>query len=220
MKKSNALFSSPFASRMLYRLVRAYYGTLRINVENEEPWMSYLQGGGKVLFCVWHQQLFAAVKQCMKYGRFKPSVMISKSRDGELIAGFMESIGWVAARGSSSRGGGKALKEMIERLSDTGFAGHILDGPRGPIGQVKVGVIHLASAADAVLVPLRITVDKAWYLKSWDRFMLPKPFSRITLRFCDMIKYDGTEDPDEMERQRQDLENIMSPFLIPSSSGI
>ncbi len=212
--KKNNLLNFPWATALLYGVVRAYYRTLRIRVENEEPWMAHFKGGGKVIFCVWHQQLFAAIKQCIRYGRYRPSVMISKSRDGELIAGFMESIGWIAARGSSSRGGGRALKEMIERLGETRFAGHILDGPRGPMGKVKTGVIHLAQAADSVLVPLRVTVDNAWYLKSWDRFMLPKPFSMITLRFCDMIRLAATEDPEEMEKQRQDLENIMKPFLI------
>ena len=214
LAKSKSLRTSPLAMALLYRIVRAYYWTLRIRVENEATWMTYLQGGGKVLFCVWHQQLFAAIKQCMRYGRYHPSVMISQSRDGELIAGFMKSIGWVAARGSSSRRGGRALKEMIDRLTETGFAGHILDGPKGPIGKVKIGVIQLAQAADAVLVPLRVTADNAWYLKSWDRFMLPKPFSLITLRFSNMIELATTEDPAEMEKQRNNLENIMTPFLI------
>lgn len=214
LAKSKTLLSSPWARTLLYRIVRAYFWTLRIRVENEAAWMAHLQGGGRIILCAWHQQLFPAIKLCIRYGRLRPSIMISQSRDGELVAGFMESIGWFAARGSSSRGGGRALNEMIERLTATGFAGHILDGPRGPMGKVKFGVILLAQATDAALVPLHVTAEHAWYLKSWDRFMVPKPFSRITLQYSDMIKLAPTQDAAEVEKQRQHLENFMKPFLV------
>ena len=211
--KGKSLLTSPLVAALICRLVHAYSRTLNLKVENEQPWLDHLQSGGKVLLCLWHQQFVAASKQTVNYSYLRPSIMISQSQDGELATRFTESIGWVAVRGSSSRGGWQALKEMIRRLRETGFAAHILDGPQGPIGKVKTGVIHLAQATGAVLVPLCVTVDKAWYLKSWDRCMLPKPFSRITLRFGEMIQPAVTESEDEMERQRQTLEAVMTPYL-------
>lgn len=211
--KGKSLLASPLAMALLYRVLRSYYCTLRVNVKNEEQWLNHLKHGGKVLLCLWHQQLFAGIRQSMSYSSYHPSVMISKSRDGDLIAGFMKTIGWIPVRGSSSRGGGRALREMITRLDESGLAVHILDGPQGPIGKVKIGAIQLAQAANAMLVPICVSANRAWYLKSWDRFMLPKPFSRITLRYYDMIMPVATEDPEELEKHRQKLEAIMTPYL-------
>jgi len=212
-KKSKALLASPLAIALICRLFKAYFRTLGLKVENEEPWMTHLQAGGKVLICLWHQQLFAAIRQAGNYSCLHPSVMISQSWDGELVARFMESIGWVAVRGSSSHGGGKALKEMIRRVRETGCAVHILDGPQGPMGKVKDGVVHLAQTTGAVLVPLGISVDRAWYLRSWDRCMVPKPFSRVTLRYGEMIQPVNMESEEELKRQRQQLEAAMTPYL-------
>lgn len=213
--KNKSFLTSSLVAALICRLVKAYCRTLSLKVENEEPWLAHLQAGGKVLLCLWHQQLFGAIRQTKNYSYLRPSIMISQSQDGELVARFVESIGWVAVRGSSSRGGRRALKEMIKRVRETGFAAHILDGPQGPMGKVKSGVIHLAQATGAVLVPLCVTVDKAWHLKSWDRSMIPKPFARVTLRYGEMIKLAATEQEDEMERQRQNLEAVMTPYLTP-----
>jgi lysophospholipid acyltransferase (LPLAT)-like uncharacterized protein len=139
--------------------------------------------------------------------------MISKSRDGDFIAGIAQRSGWYPVRGSSSKDGDKALGTMIERLKKTGLAGHVVDGPRGPVGKVKTGLIRLAHAADAVIVPFSVSAERAWHFNSWDRFMLPKPFSRVTLRFGDIIRLDPAETPEDVERQRHQVEKIMLPDL-------
>lgn len=210
--KIKAILASPYAATLLYRLVRAYCLTFRLQVENEQPWLDYLKGGGKVLLCVWHQQFFAAIRHFESYRSYRPSIMISQSQDGELIAGVAEKSGWLAVRGSSSRGGSQALRRLVEKLKETGLAAHILDGPRGPRGKVKNGAIHLAQTTGAVIVPVYVYADQAWYFNSWDRFLLPKPFSRVTLRFGDMISLDKT-DRQELEKQRQYLEKLMLPCL-------
>jgi hypothetical protein len=213
--KGKSLLTSPLVTALICRLVHAYCRTLSLKVENEAPWLAHLQAGGKVLLCLWHQQLFGAIRQTWNYSYLHPSIMISQSQDGELVARFVESIDWVAVRGSSSRGGQRALKEMIRRVRETGFAAHILDGPQGPLGKVKSGVIHLAQATGAVLVPLCATADRAWYLKSWDRCMVPKPFARITMRFGEMIQPLAAESEEDLEKQRQRLEAVMTPYLTP-----
>ena len=88
-----------------------------------------------------------------------------------------------------------------------------MDGPRGPAGKIKAGIIRLAHAADAVIVPLYTLADRSWYFNSWDNFLLPKPFARVSLSYSTMIKFNPTIDPVEFEAQRQQLEGIMTPGL-------
>ncbi len=135
--------------------------------------------------------------------------MISRSADGDLIAGVASRTGWRPARGSSSRGGKTAMMEVISHIKETGLGAHILDGPRGPIGKVKAGAISIALAADAAIVPFYISADRAWYFNSWDKFFIPKPFARVTLRYDKIIKLQTPNTESEFEAQRQNLENIM-----------
>lgn len=124
---------------LFYRFIRFYSSTFHMKVENENEWMDHCRSGGRVLLCAWHQQFFVAIRHFQNYRGFNPSLMISKSADGDIIAGVAEKSGWHTVRGSSSRGGKEALKKLIDRLAVTGLAGHIVDGPKGPAGHVKAG---------------------------------------------------------------------------------
>ncbi len=110
------------------------------------------------------------------------------------------------------------MEGMIEHLKTHGFGAHILDGPRGPIGKVKAGAIKMAQEADALVVPVYVQAENAWFFNSWDRFMLPKPFSKVTLIFGDQMHLapDGTST--DFEARRQLLETTMLPGLILKSS--
>jgi lysophospholipid acyltransferase (LPLAT)-like uncharacterized protein len=176
-----------------------------------------------VLLCTWHQQFFAAIRHFQTYRCHKPGLMISQSKDGEIIASVALRTGWDPVRGSSSRGGLTAMRHLIDKLRQTRLAAHVVDGPRGPAGVIKNGLIRIAQAADAVIVPFYVSADRAWYFKSWDRFMLPKPFSRVRLRFDDMIRLSADpEDEAQFESQRVLVEKIMLPGFqgaLPASPG-
>ncbi len=212
--KVNRFITSKSFIYFLYRFIRIYSWTFRLTVENEKDWLDYFKGGGVVLLCTWHQQFFSAIRYFQKYKVFKPSIMISQSSDGEIIAGVAKLTGWHTVRGSSSKDGRKALSNIIAKLKETKLAAHILDGPRGPAGEVKAGVIRLAHAVNAVIVPFHVTAKNAWYFNSWDKFFLPKPFSRVSLHFGKAIKFDKVTDPASFEAQRKQLEEIMLPALI------
>jgi hypothetical protein len=212
-KKLRNIAIKNIANAVIYRIVRVYCSTLRIKVINESPWINHLEQGGRVLLCAWHQQFFSVIRNFKKYEKYHPSLMISKSLDGEIIAGVAKRSGWHTVRGSSSRDGGIALKEMTARLKQYGLAGHILDGPRGPAGVVKPGIISLAHSGEAVIVPVFVESEKAWYFNSWDRFMVPKPFSRVTINFCDIIKIQPLKNDKDFEEQRLMLESILKPHL-------
>ncbi len=197
-----------------YHIIRAYSRTFRLHIVNEEPWLQYRQNGGRVLLCGWHQQFFAAIRHFQTYAPYRPALMISQSKDGDIIAGIAEKSGWHAVRGSSSRDGGRALKEMIGRMKLSGLGAHIVDGPRGPAGVIKAGVVSMARATGAVVVPVYVTADRAWYFSSWDCFMLPKPFAKVILRFGEMLDLTAGDSHEDFEGHRSLLQNIMRPGLI------
>ena len=175
--------ASPRLHRLLYHAIRIYSSSFRLTIVNEDQWQACIRQGGRVMLCVWHQQFFAMIRYCKRYESYRPALMISQSSDGDLIAGVARLSGWYAVRGSTSRGGKQALRILIKHFRKHKLAGHIMDGPRGPIGQVKAGAIRLALAADAVIVPMYVSADRAWYFNSWDRFFIPKPFAAVTVRF-------------------------------------
>ena len=204
----------------LYHVIRLYSWTFRFSVENEEEWMTYLKNGGRVLICTWHQQFFSAIRYFRNYKAYTPALMISQSMDGNIIAGIAKRSGWFPVRGSSSKGGKESLKEMIDRLKMTGLAGHIMDGPKGPIGKVKAGAVQLALSADAVIVPFYIKADRAWFFNSWDKFFIPKPFARVTLEYGRMIHLFIPESENDFEAQRQEIEDTMATGLVlPGTDG-
>ena len=108
------LYRSRRVHFMLYRLIHLYSWTFRLTVINEAQWRKHIKDGGRVLICAWHQQFFSAIRYFKNYGGYNPALMISRSLDGELIAGVAELSGWHAVRGSSSRGGKAALKEITQ----------------------------------------------------------------------------------------------------------
>ena len=212
--KIDRFLSSEVFISFFYRLILCYSWTFRLKIENDKDWMEYRRNGGVVLLCTWHQQFFSAIRPFKKYKTFNPSIMISQSKDGEIVAKMALRNGWDPVRGSSSKGGMGALKKMISNLKEKKLAVHIIDGPIGPSGIVKAGAIRLAHAANAVIVPLSVSAEKAWYFNSWDKFLLPKPFSKVFLRFGKMIKFDRVKDRESFEKQRKHLEEIMLPSLI------
>jgi lysophospholipid acyltransferase (LPLAT)-like uncharacterized protein len=195
-------------------ILRAYCRTFRITVINEGPWTDYLRKGGSLLFCCWHQQVFPTLAYIRKFRELSPPLMISLSNDGDIGAGIVRRAGWTPVRGSSSKGGLKALRQMIREFRRSRLAGHIVDGPQGPAGIVKPGTISLALAARAVIVPVSISADRAWFFNSWDRFLLPKPFAGVRFVFGEMIHLTDSDGKTDVEAWRRHLESVMRPFLI------
>jgi lysophospholipid acyltransferase (LPLAT)-like uncharacterized protein len=212
-RKIDSILTSKAFIGFLYRFIRLYSSTFRLTVENESAWMTHLKGGNRVLLCAWHQQFFGAIHHFRNYRHLRPGLMISRSKDGEIIAGVAQRTGWETVRGSSSRGGREAMKEIINKLKETGLAAHVVDGPQGPAGIVKNGLIAIAHATGALVVPFYVSADRAWFFNSWDRFMLPKPFSRVTIRFDDPIALSPAANETEFEAQRQAVEQQMLPSV-------
>lgn len=211
--KPNRYLNNKAAVHLAHFLNRVHCGTFRLKIENERPWLEHINNGGKILLCSWHQHLFTMFGFVNKYAVYSPTLLVSRSRDGDIVADVARLIGWTPVRGSSSNGGFAGLFSIIKQLRKGCLAGHVVDGPRGPAGRVKSGTLRLAHATGARVVPVSVVPDRAWYANSWDKFMVPKPFSAVTIRYGEMMALETTKDQKVLEEQRKRLESVLRPGL-------
>jgi hypothetical protein len=193
-----------------YYLLRLYLSLLRVNVVGEEAGMRHLAEHGRLIAALWHQRFLPALAYVTKFRKFKLCVMISQSRDGDLIAPIAKRLGLEPVRGSSSRGGKKALAAILKTLEERPGVVHIVDGPRGPKGEVKPGLIGMAQVTGAAIIPIFVSAHRAWVMGSWDRFLVPKPFSRVKIRWGQPVVVPRTSDPESFEKYRKDVETTLA----------
>jgi lysophospholipid acyltransferase (LPLAT)-like uncharacterized protein len=136
-------------------------------------------------------------------------VLVSPSDDGGLASIALRRFGYRVVRGSLSRGGSRALREMDDVLANGGQLVLTPDGPRGPRHQMNSGVAWLARASGAPIVPVGVAVDRAWHLRSWDRFTIPKPFARVVIAYGDPVRVARTATDGELEGLTQQLRDAM-----------
>ena len=162
----------------------------------------YGAGAGAEIFCFWHQ----CVLPCTVYfRRTKATILISQSFDGELITRTLKMFGFRAVRGSSSRGareGLLGLKSVIEGGTPAIFTA---DGPRGPIYRTKMGPIKLAQVTGARIGAFHLEPEHAWTMRSWDRFLIPKPFTRIAVSWARWTEVPTDLPESEFEGRREEL---------------
>ncbi|MCG8567598.1 MAG: lysophospholipid acyltransferase family protein [Desulfobacterales bacterium] len=205
-------------SYLVYLVARIYLLFVAGTVKNDGKWLELMGQKKPVLICMFHQQFFAIVRFFRPYLCFHPRILISQSRDGDLASDVVIYSGGSVARGSSSRGGREAMAEMVDHMaSGAGFGLNLVDGPQGPRGVVKAGSIRMAQRAGAVIVPCFVKYKDAWLLGSWDRYMIPKPFTRMTMTFGDPIPVDPDAAGDDFEQLRRELEDHMAPHLVERS---
>lgn len=191
----------PYGGLMLVKLISMTY---RIRLVDQQREQDVLDTNGKLVYASWHQRFFPGITF---FSSRKPiAIIISQSNDGEMAARAVKALGWNPVRGSSTRGGKEALKE-IKTLARSDFKiGHIVDGPQGPFGVVKTGLIRIAQAGDMPVLPTITSAQKRWVFNSWDRFMVPKPFSRVIIRFGEPIDVPQEMEADEFEGLRLRIE--------------
>ncbi|HEV2963825.1 MAG TPA: lysophospholipid acyltransferase family protein [Candidatus Angelobacter sp.] len=178
--------SHPFSLRqrlLLWLITRAGYlfirfigPTLRFQTAVEEGCLSDGMSSPLGIYCFWHR---CVIPVAYRFRNRKIAVMTSRSFDGEYIARIINKLGFGAVRGSSSRGAVGALMGMKQELDQGNPVAFTIDGPRGPIYVAKPGPILLSQKTGYGIVCFHIAVERAWILKSWDRMMIPKPFSRV-----------------------------------------
>ncbi len=189
--------------RLFYLLSNAIYRTCRIDVIGKEHEDQLLREGKPSLFVSWHQGLLYYVYH---FRNRDGIVMVSRSKDGEIIARVLKLFGFQSARGSSSRGGKEALDVMIETINRTRCSGGIVaDAPRGPFGVAKIGIVKLAKETGLPLIPVMWWAKRKIMFGSWDKTILPLPFTRIVFYYEPPIYVPADTPREQMEKIRADL---------------
>lgn len=196
-----------------FALYRIWARTLRLRVEDPHNVRAFVREQ-PVIFGIWHNRLLMLPRV------FDPSFpsrqsygLISASRDGDLIANFIERSGYGTIRGSSSRKGVIALRQLVETLAGGDNVLVTPDGPRGPVYTVSQGIVFLAQKSGAPIVPIHMEYSSAWRLKSWDRFAVPKPFAKLRAIFGAPIRVAPLSAPEEFEREQLRLREAMMSLV-------
>src|SRR5262245_968898 len=200
------------AARWLGRIVPpvlfGLYRTWRVRFEGAEAVDAELATGRPMILLVWHGRLLTVLPH---YGpRYALHTMISQSRDGERVAAVASRMGVVPVRGSSSRGGARALLAALRLLEKGHTIAHIVDGPRGPAGELKPGLMLMGQRSGAAIAPMYAASDRHWTAqRSWDRMELPLPCSRVLFRFGPRWRVPPELDEAGLEALRREFEAQM-----------
>ncbi|MBW2492947.1 MAG: lysophospholipid acyltransferase family protein [Deltaproteobacteria bacterium] len=197
-------------------IIKIISSTYKIRIINPEIERDILKRGQIPIYASWHQRFFPGIT--FLASRKPISIMISQSRDGELISRIVNILGWYPVRGSSSKGGRHALKEINKLIHEGYKVAHIVDGPTGPLGVVKPGLLLIAQASGMPIVPSIASAEKKWVFNSWDQFMVPKPFSRVILRFVGGIYIPRELRGSDFEIKRSFIEDILKEAYIETDA--
>lgn len=169
-------------------VLRALASTWRVSFVNPQVVSDLRLRQQPFIYLLWHGTLLPLV---WAHRNRNVVAMISEHSDGEIIARIMHSIGYRTVRGSSSRGAARALLGACRVIEDGACLAVTPDGPRGPAESVAPGAAMISQRTGAPMVPVSLSVSSAWRLKSWDRFVIPKPFARVRVAYGDPIVVDA-----------------------------
>jgi lysophospholipid acyltransferase (LPLAT)-like uncharacterized protein len=194
-----------------YLAIALFGPTLRYSISWEEPPAPPDATFEKqVIYCFWHRAVFASAWLWRKTGI---AVMVSRSFDGEYIARTIEKLGFVAVRGSSSRGGAQALLGLKNHLDQGNLVAFTIDGPRGPKYVAKPGPVLLSRASAAPMAAFYVALSDAWVLNTWDELMIPKPFSKALVRFSAKMQVPTDAADAEMDAQMAEFHRQLQAAL-------
>lgn len=163
---------------------------------------------------LWHNRLLLISYILKRFAPHRPGAgLISASRDGDLIAPLVERFGFQVVRGSSSRLGATGMLELVGVLAAGRDVLLTPDGPRGPTYELGPGIVLLAQKSGAPIQPINLEFASCWRAKSWDRFILPRPFSRVRVIFGPLHRVKSTTTPEEFEAERVRLQDAMMALV-------
>lgn len=195
----------PLTGMIIIYLLGITYKTVLVGKEFEQ---SLLEKDIMPVYALWHGRLLFLPYLYRWQERLY--TIVSHSIDGEIIAGILRLFGVNVIRGSSYKGGNKAFREMISVVKDRGSVFITVDGSRGPAFKVQGGVIHLARLCGTPLLPITYGADRPIVMKSWDRFIIPRPFSRVVVIYGEPIYVPRDISEEEIEEKRMELEKRLN----------
>ena len=190
-------------------LLRVWERTLRYHVDDRAGIL------GKpvtenYIGALWHNRLLIFPLVLRRFFPNRPgAALISASRDGDLLADAIHRFGYHVVRGSSSRLGASAILQLAEELGAGRDVVITPDGPRGPVYELGPGIVFLAQKSDALVLPMNLEYSRCWRLRSWDRFIIPQPFSKVRVLISRPLRVKQTSTPGEFEAERRRLQDVM-----------
>ena len=189
-----------------YPLVNALGQTLRWRVEGLRHLETIQATGRQPVMAFWHGRILPATFYFRRRGIV---VITSENFDGEWIARIIERFGYGTARGSTSRGGLKAMLQLVRDMQQGRAAGFTLDGPRGPARVAQPGAIWLARTTGNPVLPFHLEASHCWTLRSWDRTQIPKPFSTVAMVVGEPMEVAANATDEQVEQVRRQLETTL-----------
>jgi len=187
------------------KLVAGYLRTLRVQVVCERPEVHPTVATRGCIYCSWHENILLS---SYIVGCNDVRALVSSSRDGEYLARIMEAMGYRTIRGSSKRGAIRAVRQMVREGGSTGIA-ITPDGPRGPRREFQQGAVYFASRTGLRLVPSGFAYDRPWRASSWDRFAVPRPFTRAVVYGAEPIEVPADANLETLAQYRRLAEEAM-----------
>jgi lysophospholipid acyltransferase (LPLAT)-like uncharacterized protein len=194
-----------------YPVIAALGHTLRWRVDGLEHLDRVIASGRQPVMGFWHGRILPATFYFRRRGIV---VITSENFDGEWIAQIIERFGYGTARGSTTRGGRRALVQLVRAMAQGRAAGFTLDGPRGPARVAQAGAVWLAQETGNPLVPFHLEASSAWHLRSWDRTQIPKPFSTVAIAMGEPIDLPKDRSEVAIEAGRVALEDRLRSLEI------
>lgn len=202
MKKAFRALKSRLPANLLpfliYLVIRTLYATMRVRSVGAEIPLEFYRRGEGLIHIFWHGRMLISP---FAYHGEGAHVLISTHGDGELIARVMQLFGFRLVRGSSTKGGREAIQELLHLARQNQDLVITPDGPRGPVHTVKSGVAQLARRSGLAVIPYAFAVSQGKEFRSWDRFLLPYPFSRGVHVFGEPVRYREGEDTEDFRRR-------------------
>ena len=202
-------------------LIRSYRITVISGKERLEP---LLAGRHSAVVLAWHETLLPAgaflLRHMVQRG-FQLAILISLSRDGELLARTASRLGMTVVRGSTSRGGLGGLRRLYRRLArENCSVGLAPDGPRGPARECQVGGLLLAKISGQPVLPVGAAASRAWRLGSWDRMVIPRPFARVAIAVGETIPVDPALDSEQLAAQAQQVAAVLDGLCEEAEGAV
>lgn len=200
----------PFAAWLGCRIMKLLGGTLSWELQDDAGYLTR-ELGRPLVVAVWHNRILA-LPLCYEWmcrARRPLTVLTSPSRDGGILAALVAQFGIAAVRGSSSKRGVAALRELQAELALGRDVIITPDGPRGPRYQLNPGLVFLAQHSEVPVMVVHVDYSDYWELRSWDKFRIPKPFSKVKMRFLPLHPVPQTSDAAEFEQERKRVEVLL-----------
>ena len=206
--QQEASFGQKIAGRSIALIVPRLLSALNVRVTHYDESADPVNQGYNehAIFVLWHENIGAILP---RYGHTPLTLLVSQHRDGEWLNQMALSLGMRIVRGSTSRGGSSAIRHLKKCRNESSIA-ITPDGPRGPRRKLAMGPIFLASLLDMPIIPIGIGIDDAWRLNTWDKFAIPKPFSRTRMIFGPKIRIPRRNSRQQLEDSRLGVEKLLN----------